>query len=142
MQFKIILACNEYLHRTKIRDNPRCNTCNSLDNLEHFLFECPKTNEFWKKIANRYNQITKNDLNLDYKTVLLGPKPSNILLAGLVVHGKWYIYSSKIASTSISFNSFLVKLKYDLLVEKMGILISPMNNRLGIFNNTWGWILQ
>ena len=111
MQFKIIhriLACNEYLCTTKIRNNSLCNNCPSVDSIEHFLYSCPQTYIFWEKIANLCNQIENRDIDLDYKTVLLGPKPNLLLLCGLVTHGKWYVYKSKISSSPIIFDNFLV----------------------------------
>lgn len=144
MQFKIIhriLACNEYLHTTKIRRNPICDYCKETDSIEHHLFSCGATLQFWQSLINWYNDIRNFNILLTYKTVILGPNPKKHLLASLVFHGKWFIYTSKLNSSPIDLKNFKMYLKRELRIEKMGILSNSSNKRLTLFNNTWNDIL-
>lgn len=42
-----ILPCNKFLYNITIRQTDTCSFCQSSDNIEHFLYHCPKTKSFW-----------------------------------------------------------------------------------------------
>lgn len=145
LQFKLIhqiLACNSYLYTTKIRKNPLCESCNETDSIEHYIFSCVNSTQFWQTLINWYNQIQNCNIILDYKTVLLGPNPKNYLLASLIFHGKWFIYVSKLKSAPINFQAFRQHLKRELYIEKMGILSNPSNTKLNLFHATWNDVIE
>ena len=106
-----------------------------------WAFSCGATLQFWQSLINWYNDIRNFNILLTIKTVILGPNPKKHLLASLVFHGKWFIYTSKLNSTPIDLKNFKMHLKRELRIEKMGILSNSSNKRLTLFNNTWNDIL-
>jgi hypothetical protein len=54
-QYKILynlIPCNLYLKRIQRSDTDKCFICNKLDDIIHYMYECPEVNAFWNSFQN------------------------------------------------------------------------------------------
>ena len=140
MQYKIchrIISCNEYLCRTKIRPDNHCNFCDSRDTVEHFFATCPSTKTLWLDIQNWYNGTMKYAITFSPKLIVLGSNPKNPSLANTILHGKWFVYKSKMSKSVINLNNFLKEFKSQANIEKMGTLLNKSDNAIHKHNAIW-----
>ena len=54
-----ILACNEKLQTWKINKSSMCSFCAHTDTLEHFIYDCKNTSDFWEYIYRWWYANTK-----------------------------------------------------------------------------------
>ena len=140
MQYKIchkIVACNQYLHQTKIRANDLCEKCKGKDTIEHFFFQCIDTTSFWNKLTTWYDSKTQRNTVLTSKKIILGCDPADATLAHIILYGKWYIYRCKMANSPIIFKSFLEYAKSQCRIEKFSVLLNNSKNANKNFNMYW-----
>ncbi len=78
LQWKIlhnIYPTNIMLAKMHVRENNKCSFCpDVVDFIEHFFFECPRINHFWKCIEHFILHNTDVSLKFDVQTVLFGIK--------------------------------------------------------------------
>jgi hypothetical protein len=123
-QYKILynlIPCNLYLHRISRSDTDKCETCNVLDDLNHYLFQCKQVEPFWNSFKIWWKNMTEEDITLDKNKVKLGfieNLKNNESLNACILIAKWHIYKNKLNSTPIFFYRYLCDLKYHLVIEK------------------------
>ena len=63
------------LFRMNIKDDNLCSWCdnNTIDNTEHFFFECPSVKPLWVEIEKDINMYMGKNLRLEIKVIILGP---------------------------------------------------------------------
>ena len=110
-QFKFvndIIATNYWLCKWKIKDSDKCTFCNvQPELLEHLFWECRYVQELWRLIGNWYESKTQCVIDLSHDKVLLGCDDE--LLYAIILTAKQTIYSSKLAETKPSLNSFVYR---------------------------------
>ena len=82
LQWKIlhnIYPTSILLKKMKIKKSDLCVSCNTLDTIDHFFFECDSIKNVWKEIGKMITKHTNQIIPLDSKSVLLGCLPNNIL---------------------------------------------------------------
>jgi hypothetical protein len=132
-----LLPCNLYLKRIKKSDSDKCDRCQNLDDLTHYLVECEQVNLFWKGFNRWWNNWTNDTINLNKQQILvgvLGNKERNKLLNACILLAKWHIYKNKLNQSEIFLYKFLCDLKYYLVIEKTIFL---RNNKLNKYTDTW-----
>ena len=75
MQFKIlhrVFSCNYKLFLWNIKTSPNCDTCQQVDNLEHYFYYCCDVEHFWRQVENWLSNITASKVKLTVLEVLLG----------------------------------------------------------------------
>ena len=65
-----IYPTNILLHKMKVVDNNKCSFC--PDKIEHFFFECPAVQLFWKKIEQYILNKLNIKIQLTIKEILFG----------------------------------------------------------------------
>jgi hypothetical protein len=139
-QYKILfnlIPCNLYLHRIKRSDTNLCITCNKLDDLEHYIYECNQVKPIWISFKNWWNNITHENIELRYDKVLAGfleAPLKNQALNACIIMVKWYIYKSKLNESQLFFYQFLCDLRYFINIEK---IIAIRSNKLQKYTTTW-----
>ena len=63
------------LFRMNIKEDNLCSWCdnNTIDNTEHFFFECPIVKPLWVEIEKDINTYMGKNLRLEIKAIILGP---------------------------------------------------------------------
>ena len=76
LQYKILnnyLNTNARLKRIKILDDELCYFCNEeAETLEHLFLSCVHVRKFWNEFLGWYLQFSQIEINIDYRTVVLG----------------------------------------------------------------------
>ena len=115
-QYKIlnrIVFTNEKLYRLGIVDSPNCAFCHDeVESIEHLLFFCTKSAEFWKHVLSwlRDNNIYVGTLT--ETDLIFGKFDVNedfILINHILLLGKYYIYSRKCMNRLPSFRGFIAR---------------------------------
>jgi hypothetical protein len=144
LQYKIvnkIINCNYWLHKIKIKDEPTCRFCDEIETLQHFLFGCKTTKQFWKAMLSWYNgqtqenieQLTERDITLGYI------KEPNQTLNCCILLGKSMIYDKKNHNIQPDIYLFHCEFKEYMEIEKK---ISKSTNSLDLFNDKWGLLVD
>jgi hypothetical protein len=139
-QYKLLfnlLPCNLYLQRIKRSDTDKCRACGKLDEIAHYLFECPSVVPFWNSFMRWWNALSKKQLFLDKRSAIAGfmGKIGNIeTLNACLLFAKWHVYKSKLNESEVFFYNFMGELKYILETEK---IIAIRNEKVEKYNIKW-----
>ena len=82
LQWKIfhnIYPTGILLEKMHIKPNSNCDTCNTLDTLEHFFFECLQIRCLWHEVELMIAAATGKTFKLDAKLVLFGFNSSSFI---------------------------------------------------------------
>ena len=114
-QYKIvnrILNCRYNLYKWKLKDTPFCIYCKHFDTLEHHLFLCAHSKEFWEQFEKWVSKYLTQGFHLTICEVLFGKniqendkvkKVINVLIS----YGKWYVNFCRTNKKRLSFFEFL-----------------------------------
>jgi len=127
-QFKIIhrlIVCNKKLSDMKIKDDPKCDHCDEIDDLLHFFLFCPKANQFWNSFFNWWNNLGEIQISIDYdsleESVIFGFLTEGGIFTVLnfcILLAKYHIYNQRIHNgNAIDFFQYLIELKNRLKLE-------------------------
>ena len=140
-QFKLLhryVNCNLNLFKWKIIDSPNCKYCGLTDTIEHFYYECCKSEGFWDNIIIWIKNITNISIKFTILEILFGIMQENDhskLCNYIILQGKNYIYRCKMEEKEISTMEFLAKLKHCLHIDRE---IAINTDKLDIFDKTFG----
>jgi hypothetical protein len=139
-QYKVIMnlvPCNLYLNRIGKSNTDTCNTCNKMDHIVHYFYECEETTHFWVSIQNWWNNMMNDTLIIDKAIAMFGKisknKKKNQLNAILQL-ARWYIYTEKLNFQIPFLYKFLCHIKYRIKIEK---IIYIRNNQISKFDKMW-----
>ena len=145
LHYRIIhrfLPCKKWLADITVSQSDKCDKCGNIDTIEHFLYFCKPVNTIWSNIEKWWNNVSECKVILTKKHVIFGIyydlkyfKAINyvILLA------KMYIYKQKLNNSILSFDNFVLYLKYNLKVEQF---ICEKNGDKTKFEKTWTKIIE
>jgi hypothetical protein len=139
-QYKLLfnlIPCNLYLLRIQRSDTDKCNTCQCLDDITHYFYECQTLQRFWNSFTRWWKNVTNISITLDKKIIIFGitnMHTKNNLLNACILLAKWHIFKNKLNQSQIFFYKFLCDLKYYLVIEKS---IALRNNRLLAYQGLW-----
>jgi hypothetical protein len=132
-----LTPCNVYLKRIKKSDTDKCDKCQLLDDITHYLFECNQVKIFWNSFSNWWKNLTNETIEITKQTVLLGflgKTQKYKQINACILLAKWHIYKTKLNQTNVCFYKFLCELKYFLVIEQT---IAIRNNKLVSYSDTW-----
>ena len=139
-QYKVLMnlvPCNLYLFRIGKINSHTCNSCNKIDHITHYFYECEETKIFWISIQNWWNNMMNDTLKIDKTMAMIGKiginKKKDILNAVLQLV-RWYIYTEKLNFQNPCLYKFLCRLKYKIKIEK---IIYLRNNQISRFDKMW-----
>ena len=117
-QYKIlnrIINCNHKLFIWKIKDHNKCDYCNSIDTLEHHLFWCKRTQEFWQKTRDWARNNLDTSMQLTICEIIFGititGNSSINTINFLILTGKLFINKSRTNKQPLYFINFLAFVK-------------------------------
>ena len=93
------LNTNARLKRIKILDDDLCSFCNEeAETLEHLFLSCAHVRKFWNDFLGWYLQFSQTEINIDYRTVVLGWRTADppLLENFILLTAKSFIFRSKI----------------------------------------------
>jgi hypothetical protein len=111
--------------------------CGKLDEIAHYLFECPLTIPFWNSFMRWWNAMTNGQTFLDKRSAMTGfmGKMENIdTLNACLLYAKWHVYKKRLNESEVFFYNFLGELKYILDMEK---IIAIRNDKLVKYITKW-----
>ena len=149
-QYKIIhniLATNVSLFRAKIRDcdiYPQCLA--NRHTMDHMFLHCSLTSSFWSLhvFQNWWVIKTKESVTLSNSMILYGVFENMEYIYSLnytLLIAKYSIYNSCLHEKKLCFDSFLALLKEKINIQCVQREIAIANNKITIFNKTYGNIL-
>ena len=84
--------------------------------MQHFFYDCPHSRSFWKEFESHYLSLTKQQVHLNLKDILIGVlTPKCFLLKYLLLIGKIYLWGCRRNKElpNIQGFKFKVNLKYE-----------------------------
>jgi hypothetical protein len=149
LQYKIlykIINCNYWLHKLKVIDSAKCRFCTELETMEHYLYSCKITKQFWKSFLQWWNTVNEDQVDALYeKEIILGYITNskegkiNKTLNCCLLLGKEMIHNQKSNNKQPDLYVFHLHLKDYILTER---IVAINQNRLDIFIDEWGEILE
>jgi hypothetical protein len=148
-QYKVlnkILNCNYWLHKIKIKDTSKCRFCPEMETIEHYLYACKVTKQFWKYFLTWWNTIRSDQVKeLKESDIVLGymkdnneGKVNKILNCCLLL-GKEMIHTQKSYNKQPDLYTFHIQLKDYILTERA---VAINQNKLDNLIDEWGEILE
>jgi hypothetical protein len=140
-QFKVLnnlIPCNLYLKRIGKSETDKCPYCNELDDIIHFLVECPETSSTWKQLERWWNGMTNQDIVIEEKDIIMGTvnnQPKHDQLSQIILATKWQIYANKLMGQSTCLYQILCAIRNMLNIHK---LIANKNDRMQRYTEMWG----
>ena len=131
LQYKILhrfYPCNYTLSIWYDDQTPVCSSCNEVDYLEHFFFQCPEVLGYWQSFEEWFFGSFNARIPLNHIDVLFGlenPNDDHILniLNYCILYNKWFIHMLKTRGVPLEMDDFLniLKKKIDTLKMKYEI---------------------
>ena len=116
-----------------------CTFCNaSPETRDHLFYLCKHAKEFWEQFEEFWMSITKQNVSLSLKDIIVGVIETNAsLLNYLIVLGKYFIWNSRKQNNFPKFYLFtsLIKTKF-----KTEHYIAAKNNAYKRFDSKWGFL--
>ena len=109
----------------------KCNFCQSVDTLEHHLYQCKNSKIIWDKLEKWLLKNIQLKLNLKECEILFGiphtPTPYLDLINFVILMTKWYINKQRSDNKDLYFIELLETIKCKI---KTHILANNMNGRM------------
>ena len=142
-QFKIthrILACKYNLHIWKIKDNNKCETCQEIDTIEHFLVQCHEVYFLWQQIFNWWASSMETRFQIDTYEIIFGvpnerDEPLVNQINFIILYGKFYIYQNKKKGKKLDLYEFLLECKNQIIYKEEAMTIKHEEKK---FERIWG----
>jgi exonuclease III len=147
-QFKVLnnlIPCNLYLARIGKSNTNTCGTCNELDDIVHYMVECPETKAIWNKVSFWWRGICGQEIDLSKQDIILGMETKNAKLIMkeqldvIILATKWKIYTNKQLGQELDI--FQVKRKIKQTIDTLEY-IANRNQKLGKHDKIWEKIIE
>ena len=124
-----IVYTNEKLFRLGIVDSSDCTFCQEeAESIEHLLFSCRKSSEFWKYVLS---WLRDNGIRIDML------KETDLIFGKLL--GKYYIYSMRCQKNLRNLSVFIVRTRHIYNIE---LYIARENNKLDKHLKKWEKLIK
>ena len=96
------LITNRKLKQFNIREDEKCDNCESIESIAHLLYECQVTRNLWESVEQWLSGLSRNSMYFDKKSVLLGNRLNETIISNIIMIVKHEIYKSKWTKTKLS----------------------------------------
>ena len=143
-QFKILynlIPCNLYLKRIGRSEVDTCSNCNEMDDIRHYLIECPHTQPIWIQVLRWWRNLTTQRLTISDRDIILGLEPRSFKvekekqLECILQTVKWTIHANKQLGQDTRFNNVLGGIRKMMQVQRF---IAVRNGREETYDEDWG----
>ena len=145
-QYKIlncIVFTNEKLFRFGITQSPLCTFCQKEnESIEHLLFSCNETSEFWKHVLSWLRDKNIYVGELKEADLIFGKfdvQDDFTLINHILLLGKYYIYSRKCQNAKPSLKGFIAKAKR---VYRIELYVSRKRDKLAFHLKKWEKLIK
>ena len=148
-QYKILnrsLNCNYNLLKWNVTHDAKCNYCSLVDTLEHHLYYCSASMDFWENVSNWIEEITKVKIRLAICDIIFGLTNSlydgdgiEFIMNYLILLGKWHLNKQKSNKKQIFFSEFVKLIKEKLECLRMSYIL---NDKLSDFKKMFGLLYK
>jgi hypothetical protein len=127
-QFKILynlIPCNLYLKRIGKSDTDKCPNCDILDDIMHYLVECPEVDSIWKHLTRWWKDITEQEVIFTDADIIIGlqQRTYKILMKSqlddIIIATKWKIYANKQLGVNTCFYQILCNIRTMIEIQKL-----------------------
>jgi exonuclease III len=145
-QFKVLnnlLPCNLYLRRIGKSDTDKCPKCNLLEDITHYLSDCPDTRTLWQQLSRWWKGITKQEIELTTKDVIIGlsQRTEKIIMRDqlneIIMTTKWKIHANNQLGEKTCLYQILYNIKNMLQTQKC---IANKNSQMTKYDIKWSSI--
>jgi hypothetical protein len=142
-QFKILnnlLPCNLYLSKIGKSETNRCSYCNQLDDIMHYLSNCPATAMLWQQLGRWWSNLTGQQIVLTERDIIIGLDPRRerlemeYQLNTIILAAKWKVHANKQMGQPTSFYQILLQIRQN--IDTLS-LIATKNQRMHMHNQLW-----
>ena len=92
MKVSIDINCT---HQFGIRENDKCELCNTTETIVHLLIECPIAQRIWDSISQWLNSTLNSNIHLGTNDILLGNSKNEIVTQCIIYIVKHELYKRK-----------------------------------------------
>ena len=127
-QYKVlnsILCTNTKLYKMGFRTNDLCSFCKSQpESLNHLLFHCPYSKQFWKDFEIYWCIISNQRIRLSLQNVFVGiitepSDPLHIMLNYFIIIGKLFLWNCRNKQILPNIHGFRAKIVAKYETEKI-----------------------
>ena len=127
-QFKILynlIPYNLYLKRIGKSDTDKCPNCDTLDDIMHYLVECPEVDSIWKHLTRWWKGITEQEVILTSADIIIGLRQRTYKvvmksqLDDIIIATKWKIYANKQMGVNTCFYQILCNIRTMIEIQKL-----------------------
>jgi hypothetical protein len=138
------LATGEKLHTWKIKESNKCERCQEIDTIEHFLVTCYEVKQFWEYVFNWWTALTKVKFPLLTYEIIFGiPNDGDDYIINnfnfILLCGNYYVYRKKKANERLDIYEYIKDTKMKLIYKKE---IMIQNETIDKFEKRWGELMQ
>ena len=144
-QYKVLnrtLICCYNLYKWKISSSPTCIHCTQIDTIEHHLYHCNATINFWREVSTWLYKINWIKLSFTVCEVIFGlcavfltDGCTEFVFNYIILLGKWYINKRRSNNQRITFSNFAFLVKEKLEILRMSYIL---NGNPETFNKFFG----
>jgi hypothetical protein len=147
-QYKILyflIPCNLYLKRIGKSVTDKCDKCNMLDDIKHYLAGCVDTKRIWVQLSRWWSEITGQEIQISERDIILGlgPRKDKIIkeyqLNMIILAVKWKVHATKQLGQNICFYQVLHAIRHMIDTSQF---IASKNQKLEKHESIWGEILD
>jgi hypothetical protein len=147
-QFKTLnnlIPCNLYLSRIGKSDTNKCTKCDELEDIMHYLANCPDSRIIWNLLSLWWKGVTGQDIEFTERDIMLGlglRTEKTIMqyqLNCIITAVKWKIHASKQMNQNFCFFQAVSAIKQMLETLKY---IAEKNERSPTHFKMWGKIVE
>lgn len=116
-----VLMTKSRLFKMNLVNDDLCSLCNNnVETVKHLFYDCNKVKHIWTEFCEWWKDICGEQIELDYKSIVLGENPCNpdLILNLCIIIIKRMIYVSKFGYLNINLHCFKQMLKFQYDIEK------------------------
>jgi hypothetical protein len=143
MEYKIIhqiLAVNYNLKIWGKSENNLCAACNQTENIEHFIYDYPKTSSLWNTFQLWWKSVFHFSIMLSALEIIFGiPNENNDnsinVYNYVILYTKYYIYITQKIQKELYMYNLLLLIKKQLKLKR---ITYTEKQQLHKYNRLWG----
>jgi hypothetical protein len=127
----------------KKNDSDKCSKCKLLEDMTHYLIECPDTKSIWLQLSRWWSGVANQNLELSNRDILIGVHDRNFKiqmkeqLNEIITLTKWKIHANKQLGENTCFYQILYSIKYMITLDE---IIATRNEKLHKHVEKWNLI--
>ena len=126
LQFQVLnryIPCKNVLNSWGKEESDKCSTCNRIEDLEHYFYDCDNMKPFWNSLNHWFSPIFNMCFQLQAADVIFGIVNTNednvlFVLNFCILFAKDFIHDCRQNVKEVNFLSYKKQLKKRLICER------------------------